>query len=580
MKDMANLNIKEDKELLPLNHSCAHLLAQAVKRLYPNTKFWVGPVITNGFYYDMDMGDVTLTESDFAKLEEEMKKISKEKLPIERKEISKKEAIELFKEDPYKEDLINNLEDGHITIYSQGDFTDLCRAPHISNTKELKYFKLTKVSGAYFKGDSKNKMLQRVYGICFNTKEDLKNYLDFIEEAKNRDHRRLGKDLELFTISEYGPGFPIYLPYGQIVYRELENFWYEEHFKHDYKFIQTPTMLNRKLWETSGHWDNYKENMYTTKIEDETYAIKPMNCPGSAIVFASKLRSYRDLPLRLGELGHVHRYEASGALSGLFRVRAFTQDDAHIFITKDQIEKEIEDIFVLIDKMYKVFNLDYKIELSTRPEKFLGKLEDWDNAEDKLLGVLNRLNKPYKINPGDGAFYGPKIDVQVIDSLGREWQCATIQLDYQIPIRFDLNYIDEKGEKERPIIIHRVIYGSFERMMGILIEHYNGAFPTWLAPVQVNILPINNEYHLEDALKLKEELKEKGVRVEVDDSDEKFNKRIRNSQVRKIPLTIIVGDNEIKNEEISYRVYGSKDTITIKKEAFLNYIVKLIKERD
>ena len=572
------INFKEDEKLNHLNHSSAHLLAQAVKRLYPNAKFWVGPVIDSGFYYDMDLGDVTLTEEDLEKIEKEMKKCSKEASDIVEIKLTKKEALDMFKDDPYKLDLLSNMED-NITAYKQREFIDLCRGGHVKNTKELKHFKLIKVSGAYFKGDSKNKMLQRVYGVCFETEEDLKKYLEFLEEVKKRDHRKLGKELELFMTSEYTPGNIFYLPNGMTIYKELEKFWYEEHIKNGYKIVKTPIILNRTLWETSGHWDNYKENMYTTKVDDEEYAIKPMNCPGAMLVFKNSVKSYRDLPLRLGELGLVHRHEASGALSGLFRVRSFTQDDAHIFMRESQIEDEIKNIFKLLDKMYSVFNLDYSIEFSTRPEKFIGDIKKWDEAEEKLLNVLNKVGKPYKLNPQDGAFYGPKLDVKVIDSLGRSWQCATIQLDMQLPIRFDLSYINENNQKEAPVIVHRVIYGSFERMMGILIEHYAGAFPAWLAPVQVNILPINNELHVKNAEALYQELLDMGIRVEVDNRNEKFGYKMRESQMKKIPINIILGDSEIQNNEISYRFYGDEKTTTISKEAFMNFIVKLINER-
>ena len=526
------INFKEDEKLNHLNHSTAHLLAQAVKRMYPSAKFWVGPVIDSGFYYDMDLGDVTLTEEDLEKIEKEMKKCSKEASDIVEIKLTKEEALEMFKDDPYKLDLISNME-GDITAYKQREFIDLCRGGHVKNTKEIKYFKLIKVSGAYFKGDSKNKMLQRVYGVSFETEEDLNKYLEYLEEVKKRDHRKLGKELELFMTSEYTPGNIFYLPNGMTIYKELEKFWYEEHIRNGYKIIKTPIILNKTLWETSGHWDNYKENMYTTKVDDEEYAIKPMNCPGAMLVFKNSVKSYRDLPLRLGELGLVHRHEASGALSGLFRVRSFTQDDAHIFMRESQIEDEIR----------------------------------------------NKVGKPYKLNPQDGAFYGPKLDVKVIDSLGRSWQCATIQLDMQLPIRFDLSYINEENQKEAPVIVHRVIYGSFERMMGILIEHFAGAFPAWLAPVQVNILPINNELHAKNAEVLYKELLDMGIRVEVDNRNEKFGYKMRESQMRKIPINIILGDSEIQNNEISYRLYGEEKTTTLSKDAFMNFIIKLINER-
>ncbi|MFR0980408.1 MAG: threonine--tRNA ligase, partial [Holdemania filiformis] len=474
------INIKEDEHLHVLNHSCAHLLAQAVKHLYPHAKFWVGPVITDGFYYDIDLGDDVLHEEDLAKIEKEMKKIAKDGKRIVRHEISKAEALEMFKDDPYKLDLIGHMDedDTVISCYSQGDFTDLCRGPHVESVKELKHFKLLKVSGAYWKGDANNKMLQRVYGICFDTDEEVQNYLNFLEEAKKRDHKKLGRELDLFMMSEYGPGFPFFLPNGMILRNVLENYWYEEHTKEGYQFIKTPIMLSKDLWELSGHWANYQDNMYTTMIDDREFAIKPMNCPGGILVYKNGLHSYKDLPLRIGELGQVHRHEASGALNGLFRVRTFTQDDAHIFMREDQIESEVVRLINFIDRVYSVFGLSYEIELSTRPEKkYIGSIEIWDKAEAALEAACHAAGKACKINPGDGAFYGPKLDFHLTDSLGRVWQCGTIQLDMNLPERFDLTYVDADGSKKRPIMLHRVIFGSIERFIGILIEHYAGAFP-------------------------------------------------------------------------------------------------------
>ena len=505
------VNIKEDEKLSVMNHSCAHLLAQAVKHLYPKAMFWVGPVIDSGFYYDIDLGDEVIKEEDLEKIEKEMKKISKDGKRIIRHELSKSEALEMFKDDPYKIDLINRMDENDtvISCYTQGDFTDLCRGPHVDTVKELKYFKLLKVSGAYWKGDANNKMLQRIYGVCFDTEEGLKEYLDLLEEAKKRDHKKLGKELDLFMISEYGPGFPFFLPKGMILRNELENFWYREHTKEGYDFVKTPIMLNRELWEISGHWYNYRENMYTSEIDEKTFAIKPMNCPGGMLVYKNSLHSYKDLPLRIGELGQVHRHEASGALNGLFRVRTFTQDDAHIFMREDQIESEIVRLINFIDRMYKIFGLTYDIELSTRPEeKYIGSIEIWNKSEAILEKACHEAGHDCKINPGDGAFYGPKLDFHIKDSLGRVWQCGTIQLDMNLPERFDLTYVDKDGSKKRPIMLHRVIYGSIERFIGILIEHYAGAFPTWLSPVQVNIIPVNNEYHLEYANSLMNKLKE------------------------------------------------------------------------
>lgn len=575
------INIKEDEKLSIKNHSCAHLLAQAVKHLYPHAKFWVGPVIENGFYYDIDLGDDVIKEEDLDKIEKEMKKIAKDGKRIYREELTREEALEKFKDDMYKIDLINNMDNNTvISCYTQGDFTDLCRGPHVDTVKELKYFKLLKVSGAYYKGDSNNKMLQRIYGICFDTEEDLQEYLNFLEEAKKRDHRKLGKELELFMISEYGPGFPFWLPNGMILRRELENFWYEEHIKEGYEFIKTPIMLSQELWEISGHWYNYRENMYTSEIDDKLYAIKPMNCPGGMLVYKNSLHSYKSLPIRCGELGLVHRHEASGALSGLFRVRTFTQDDAHIFMREDQMESEIIRLINFIDRMYKVFDLTYHIELSTRPEdKFIGEIETWDKAETILKDSLAKAGKTYILNPGDGAFYGPKLDFKVKDSLGREWQCGTIQLDMQLPERFDLTYIDKDGSKKRPIMLHRVIYGSIERFIGVLIEHYAGSFPLWLAPVQVNIIPVNNEYHLEYANKIKEMLQKEGIRVNLDDRDEKLSYKMREAQIKKYPYNLILGQTEVDNHNISYRTHGSKETIPISNEEFIKKIKEEIKTK-
>ena len=576
------VNIKEDEKLSVMNHSCAHLLAQAVKHLYPKAMFWVGPVIDSGFYYDIDLGDEVIKEEDLEKIEKEMKKISKDGKRIVRHELSKSEALEMFKDDPYKIDLINRMdeEDTVISCYTQGDFTDLCRGPHVDTVKELKYFKLLKVSGAYWKGDSNNKMLQRIYGVCFDTEEGLKEYLDLLEEAKKRDHKKLGKELDLFMISEYGPGFPFFLPKGMILRHELENFWYREHTKEGYDFVKTPIMLNRELWEISGHWYNYRENMYTSEIDEKTFAIKPMNCPGGMLVYKNSLHSYKDLPLRIGELGQVHRHEASGALNGLFRVRTFTQDDAHIFMREDQIESEIVRLINFIDRMYKIFGLTYDIELSTRPEeKYIGSIEIWNKSEAILEKACHEAGHDCKINPGDGAFYGPKLDFHIKDSLGRVWQCGTIQLDMNLPERFDLTYVDKDGSKKRPIMLHRVIYGSIERFIGILIEHYAGAFPTWLSPVQVNIIPVNNEYHLEYANSLMNKLKELDIRCEMDDREEKLGYKIRESLLKKMPYTLVIGDNEKNEDKITYRKYGHKDTETVSTDEFIKMILEEIKNK-
>ena len=574
------INIKEDSKLSVLNHSCAHLMAQAVKHLYPNAKFWVGPVIEEGFYYDIDLGDKTLTEEDLPMIEKEMKKLAKDGKKIIRHEISKEEALEMFKDDPYKIDLIERMDDGVITCYSQGDFTDLCRGPHVDNVKLLKNFKLLKVSGAYFKGDANNKMLQRIYGVCFPTEEELKEHLDFLEEAKKRDHKKLGKELDLFMISEYGPGFPFFLPKGMILRNELENFWYKEHTKEGYLFVKTPIMLNKDLWELSGHWYNYRENMYTSEIDDKTFAIKPMNCPGGMLVYKNGLHSYKDLPLRIGELGQVHRHEASGALNGLFRVRTFTQDDAHIFMREDQIESEVIRLINFIDRMYGIFGLTYDIELSTRPEeKYIGDIAIWDKSEKALEDACHKAGHDCKINPGDGAFYGPKLDFHIKDSLGRVWQCGTIQLDMNLPERFDLTYIDSDGSKKRPVMLHRVIYGSIERFIGILIEHYGGAFPLWLSPVQISIIPVNNEYHLEYANKVSEMLKEYDIRVQVDSRDEKLGYKMRESQTKKNPYTLVLGDKERDNDTVSYRKHGEEKTTTVSISEFIDMIRDEIKNK-
>ena len=566
-------NIKEDSELNILNHSCAHLLAQAVKHLYPNAKFWVGPVIEEGFYYDIDLGDITLTNEDLDKIEHEMKKISKDGKRIVRSEISKEEVLEKFKDDPYKIDLISRMDEKEtiISMYTQGDFTDLCRGPHVDTVKEIKYFKLLKVSGAYWKGDSNNKMLQRIYGICFINEEDLNEHLNMLEEAKKRDHKKLGKELELFMISEYGPGFPFFLPKGMILRNILENFWYEEHAKEGYVFIKTPIMLNKELWEVSGHWENYRENMYTSTIDNNEYAIKPMNCPGGMLVYKNSLHSYKDLPIRCGELGQVHRHEASGALNGLFRVRTFTQDDAHIFMREDQIESEIIRLINFIDRIYKVFGLTYEVELSTRPvKKYIGTIESWNHSEKVLEDACHASGHDCKINPGDGAFYGPKLDFHIKDSLGRVWQCGTIQLDANLPERFDLFYIDSDGTKKRPIMLHRVIFGSIERFIGILIEHFAGAFPLWIAPVQIKIIPVNNEVHGDYAKELNDLLNSKHLRSEMDFREEKLSYKMRDAQVSKIPLTIVVGDKEMNEKTITYRAFGTDKSITLSQEEFIS----------
>jgi len=576
------INIKENEQLSIMNHSCAHLLAQAVKHLYPKALFWVGPVIEEGFYYDIDLGDEVIKEEDLAKIEKEMKKIAKDGKRIIREEISKSDALERFKDDPYKIDLISRMDESDtvISCYTQGDFTDLCRGPHVESVKELKYFKLLKFSGAYWKGDAKNKMLQRIYGVCFESEEDLNKHLEFLEEAKKRDHKKLGKELELFMMSEYGPGFPFFLHKGMILRNELENFWYQEHTKEGYEFIKTPIMLNKDLWELSGHWFNYRENMYTSEIDEKTFAIKPMNCPGGMLVYKNSLHSYKDLPLRVGELGQVHRHEASGALNGLFRVRTFTQDDAHIFMREDQIEEEVVRLISFIDRMYAVFGLTYDIELSTRPEeKYIGDIEIWNKSEKALEEACHKAGHDCRINPGDGAFYGPKLDFHIKDSLGRVWQCGTIQLDMNLPERFDLTYIDSDGTKKRPVMLHRVIYGSIERFIGILIEHYAGAFPLWLAPTQLTIIPVNPEVHGDYAKELKDKLTNLNIRVELDDRNEKLGYRMREAQTSKIPYSIIIGDKEMEESSISYRKFGEQGTTTVSEEEFIKFVVDKINNK-
>lgn len=575
------VNIKEDERLSVLNHSCAHLLAQAVKHLYPQAKFWVGPVIEDGFYYDMDLQDQVIKEEDLPVIEKEMKKIAKDGKRIIKEELTRQQALALFADDPYKIDLIEHFNENEtITAYRQGDFVDLCRGPHVESVKLLKHFKLLKVSGAYYKGDSNNKMLQRIYGICFENEQDLQDYLNFLEEAKKRDHRKLGKELELFMLSEYGPGFPFWLPDGMILRRQLENFWIEEHLKEGYQLIQTPIMLNKKLWEISGHWANYRENMYTSEIDKYEFAIKPMNCPGSLLVYKNSIHSYKDFPLKLGELGLVHRHEASGALNGLFRVRTFTQDDAHLFMSENMIQKEVKKLIAFYDRIYSVFGLDYHIELSTRPEnKYIGKISTWNRAEKALAKACEASKKPFKINPGDGAFYGPKLDFKLRDSLGRIWQCGTIQLDMNLPERFDITYVDKDGTKKRPIMLHRALLGSIERFIGIIIEHYAGAFPLWLAPKQVVVLPVNNEYHRHFAHQIVQALKKHGIRAHIDDRDEKLGYRIREANLKKITYQVVVGDEEIQNKTLKVRHYGKQEQTSMTFKEFLKKLQVEIKNK-
>ncbi len=548
------LTFNDEKGKGAFRHTTSHIMAQAIKRLYPDTKLAIGPSIEDGFYYDIDR-ETPLVAEDLEKIEAEMKKIVKEDLPIKQYTMPRAEAIAYFKEkdEPYKVELIEDLpENSVISFYSQGEFTDLCAGPHLMSTKPVKAFKLTSLAGAYWRGSEKNKMLQRVYGTSYPKKAELEEYLHMMEEAKKRDHRKLGKELGLFMMREEGPGFPFFLPKGMELKNQLLDYWREIHKKAGYVEISTPIMLSRHLWETSGHWDHYKDNMYTTVIDDEDFAIKPMNCPGGILVYESEPRSYRDLPLRMGELGLVHRHEKSGQLHGLMRVRCFTQDDAHIFMTPEQVRDEIKGVVKLINEVYSLFGFKYHVELSTRPEDSMGSDEDWDRATEALRGALDDLGLPYVVNEGDGAFYGPKIDFHLEDSIGRTWQCGTIQLDFQLPLRFNLEYTGADGEKHRPIMIHRVIFGSIERFIGILIEHFAGAFPTWLAPVQVKVLPISDKY-MDYAQKVLDELNNSGVRAEIDTRAEKIGYKIREAQMKKIPYMLVVGAKEEEDGLVSVR---------------------------
>ena len=582
------INIKENEKLNVLNHSCAHLLAQAVKHLYPNAKFWVGPVIEEGFYYDIDLGDKTLTDEDLPKIEKEMKKCAKSDKRIYREEISKKEALERFKDDPYKIDLINRMDEDNtvISCYTQGDFTDLCRGPHVETTKKMKYFKLIKHSGAYFKGDSKNKMLQRIYGVCFETEENLNAYLNELEERKQRDHRKIGKEQEIFMNHELvGAGMPIWLPNGAVIRKELENYIYEKERNLGYEHVYSPCVGTVDLYKTSGHWDHYKENMFPMmKVDDEEFVLRPMNCPHHMLVFKNKLHSYRDLPVRIGEFATDFRYEASGAVKGLERVRCMCQNDAHLFVTPEQIKEEFKKVVSLILDVYKDFGIkDYKFRLSLRdPEdkkKYFDDDKMWNEAVAKLREVLNELNVDYFEAVGEAAFYGPKLDVEVKPAVGPEVTLSTCQLDFLLPRRFDLSYIDNKGEKKTPVVLHRAIFGTFDRFTAFLIEETKGAFPTWLAPVQVNIIPVNNNYHLEYANEIYKMLKDASVRVELDDRDEKLSYKMRESQTKKIPITLILGDKERDENLVSYRRHGSLKTYSVTKDTFKELLLNEIKSK-
>lgn len=561
-----------------LRHSASHILAQAVKRLYKDVKLAIGPAIENGFYYDFD-AERPFTPEDLIKIQAEMDKIVKENLAIERAELSRSEALALFEKqgESYKVELINDLPaDAVISTYKQGEFIDLCAGPHVLSTGKVKAFKLQSIAGAYWRGDEKRKMLQRIYGTAFEKKAELDEYLTMLEEAAKRDHRKLGRELDLFSISEEGPGFPFFHPNGMIVRNELESFWRELHREFGYQEIKTPIILNRKLWEQSGHWDHYKENMYFTQIDGEDYAVKPMNCPGGILVYRTQHHSYRDLPLRTAELGLVHRHELSGALHGLMRVRAFTQDDAHIFMLPAQIKEEIQKVIDLFDRVYSTFGLEYHAELSTRPEKAMGSEEVWETTTNALREALEERGMKYIINEGDGAFYGPKIDFHLRDSIGRTWQCGTIQLDMLLPEKFDLTYVGEDGQKHRPVMIHRVAYGSIERFIGILIEHYAGTFPVWLAPVQVKILTITDK-HSDYAYALKKEMFDKGIRAEVDDRNEKIGYKIRESQMSKVPYIIVIGDKEMEERKVAVRKHGEKDSVVQAVDAFTSEVLEKIK---
>ena len=579
--EVAFLTFEDDGGKHTLRHTASHILAQAVKRLWPEAKLAIGPAIDKGFYYDIDL-EQNLTPEDLGKIEKEMSRIVKENLPITKSVMSRQEAIEFFKSknEDYKVELIQDLpEDAIISCYSQGDFIDLCAGPHVASTGKVKAFKLQSIAGAYWRGDEKNKMLQRIYGTAFEKKEELDAYLHMLEEAAKRDHRKLGKELGLFVIKEEGPGFPFFLPKGMALRNELENFWREVHHEFEYEEIRTPIILNKQLWETSGHWFHYRENMYTTIIDEEEYAIKPMNCPGGILVYQNDMHSYRDFPLRYAELGLVHRHELSGALHGLFRVRAFTQDDAHVFMLPSQMQSELMKVIELFDRIYSQFGLKYHVELSTKPDNAMGDDAIWEAATEALRNAIEAKGIPYVINPGDGAFYGPKLDYHIEDSLGRTWQCGTIQLDMNLPERFEIEYVGEDGQKHRPIMIHRACFGSMERFIGILTEHYAGAFPTWMAPVQVKILPIS-EKHVEYAKELAKQMHRDYVRVEVDERSEKIGYKIRQAQMAKVPYMLVVGDKEVEEGTVNVRKHGGDELGSVPFEEFFNAIKIEIKERN
>ncbi|WP_397269832.1 threonine--tRNA ligase [Peribacillus simplex] len=578
--ELSILTLDSDEGLQVLRHTSAHVLAQAVKRLYQNVELGMGPVVEDGFYYDFKL-DHPLSPEDLQAIEKEMEHIISENLEIKRIEVTYEEAVKLFegRGESFKLDIAKNIPNGQkLTLYQQGEFVDLCRGPHLPSSSFVKSFKLTRVSGAYWRGDNQNEVLQRVYGVAFRKKKDLQEYFEFLEEAAKRDHRKLGKQLELFMFSEEAPGMPFYLPKGQIVRNELEKFSRELQTEADYDEVRTPFMMNQRLWEQSGHWDHYHENMYFTEVDQTKFAMKPMNCPGHMLIFKNSLYSYRDLPIRMAEFGQVHRHEYSGALNGMLRVRTFCQDDAHIYVRQDQIESEIKQVFHLIDKVYRTFGFEYSVELSTRPEDSMGDDSLWEASETALKNVLESIGIHYQVNEGDGAFYGPKIDFHIKDALKRSHQCATIQLDFQMPDKFDLNYIDENNEKVRPVVIHRAIFGSIDRFFGILIEHFAGAFPAWLAPVQVQIIPVS-QVHLNYCLKVQKELKNQGIRVKIDDRNEKLGYKVREAQLGKIPYMLVLGDKEEKENEVNVRKYGEQEVENVAIETFIKKMAQQIKER-
>lgn len=583
------INIKENENLSVMNHSCAHLLAQAVKHLYPNAKFWVGPVVESGFYYDIDLGDVTLTNEDLPVIEKEMKKIAKDGKRIVREEITKQEALEKFKDDPYKIDLITRMDEDNtvISMYTQGDFTDLCRGPHVETVKLLKHFKLLKVSGAYWKGDSKNQMLQRIYGVCFPTEEELNNYMQELKDAEERDHRKIGKDLDLFMSDDLvGRGLPMFLPNGYIIWQELENYIKEKERKLGYLHVLTPCVGNVELYKTSGHWDHYKENMFPAmELDGEAFVLRPMNCPHHMMIYSNKLHSYKDLPIRIGEIAHDFRYEASGAVKGIERGRHFCQNDAHLFVTPDQIKSEFKSVVDLIFDVYKDFGIkDYRCVLSLRDpedkEKYHPDDEMWNKAENELREVLNELGIKYTEEIGEAAFYGPKLDVNVKPAVGAEYTLSTCQLDFCLPAKFNLKYIDENGERKTPVVLHRAILGSLDRFMAYILEETKGALPVWLAPVQVNIIPVNNEYHLEYAKEIEKMLEEANIRVKLDDRNEKLTYKMRESQTKKVPYTIIIGDKERDANTVTVRLHGTTENITLDKDEFLSKIKEIIQNKN